>query len=51
MNQDQCMAKTYADAYWDHTDPARLYDKFGFKEAARHGERVVMKKSLEAGVN
>jgi GNAT superfamily N-acetyltransferase len=36
----------YAGAYWDFTGPARLYDKFGFVEVARQGERVVMRKSL-----
>ena len=37
----------YVGKYWDHTGPARLYEKFGFGEAARQGERVVMKKSLK----
>jgi GNAT superfamily N-acetyltransferase len=37
----------YAGEYWDHTGPAKLYEKFGFTEAARQGERVVMKKELK----
>ena len=40
----------YAGAYWDHTGPSRLYEKYGFIEAARQGERVVMRKYLEKGV-
>jgi len=38
----------YAGEYWDFTGPARLYEKFGFVETARQGERVVMKKNLLA---
>ena len=40
----------YAGAYWDHTGPSRLYEKYGFIETARQGERVVMRKYLEKGV-
>lgn len=36
----------YAGAYWDHTGPARLYEKHGFVEAARQDERVIMRKEL-----
>ena len=36
----------YAGKYWDYTGPVRLYEKFGFTEAARQGERVVMRKLL-----
>jgi GNAT superfamily N-acetyltransferase len=32
--------------YWDFTGPARLYEKSGFTEVARQGERVVMRKEL-----
>jgi len=37
----------YAGAYWDHTGPARLYEKFGFMEAARQNKKVVMRKELK----
>jgi GNAT superfamily N-acetyltransferase len=37
----------HAGAYWDHTGPARLYEKFGFVEAARQDTRVVMRKELK----
>jgi GNAT superfamily N-acetyltransferase len=36
----------YAGTCWDYTGPARLYEKFGFVEAARQNERVVMRKVL-----
>jgi len=36
----------YAGEYWDFTGPARLYEKFGFSEAARQGERIIMRKTL-----
>lgn len=36
----------HAGAYWDHTGPARLYEKYGFVEAARQKERVIMRKVL-----
>jgi len=36
----------YAGEYWDYTGPARLYEKFGFKEVARQGERIIMRKLL-----
>ena len=36
----------YAGKYWDHTGPARLYEKFGFVEVAKQGEKVVMRKEL-----
>jgi len=36
----------HAGKYWDHTGPARLYEKFGFVETARQGERVVMRKEF-----
>ena len=36
----------YAGKYWDHTGPTRLYEKFGFVEAAKQGEKVVMRKYL-----
>ena len=42
MNQDQCMAKKYAGAYWDHTDPTRMYDKFGFTEVLGTDEQVAL---------
>jgi len=38
----------YAGAYWDHTGPARLYEKFGFVEVARQDERIVMRKIVKA---
>ena len=38
--------KKYAGKYWDHTGPARLYEKFGFVEAAKQDEKVVMRKDL-----
>lgn len=37
----------YADKYWDYTGPARLYEKFGLVEAAKQGDRVVMRKELK----
>jgi len=37
----------YAGEYWDFTGPARLYEKFGFIEATRQGERVIMRKELK----
>jgi len=37
----------YAGEYWDYTGPARLYEKFGFTEAARLGERIVMRRILK----
>jgi GNAT superfamily N-acetyltransferase len=37
----------YAGVYWDHTGPARLYEKFGFVEKARQDNRVVMRKNLK----
>ena len=36
----------YAGKYWDHTGPARLYEKFGFVEAAKQDVKVVMRKEL-----
>jgi GNAT superfamily N-acetyltransferase len=39
----------YAGAYWDFTGPSRLYEKFGFIETTRQGERVVMRKILNEG--
>ena len=36
----------YAGKYWDHTGPARLYEKFGFVESSKQGELVVMEKEL-----
>jgi GNAT superfamily N-acetyltransferase len=36
----------YAGKYWDHTGPARLYEKFGFVEAAKKKKKVVMRKEL-----
>ena len=38
--------KKYAGKSWDYKGPARLYEKFGFTEAAAQGERVVMRKAL-----
>ncbi|MCL2060380.1 MAG: GNAT family N-acetyltransferase [Oscillospiraceae bacterium] len=37
----------YAGAYWDHTGPAHLYKKFGFVEAAKQNERIVMRKMFK----
>jgi len=37
----------HAGKYWDHTGPARLYEKSGFLEAAKQGERAVMRKQLK----
>ena len=36
----------YAGAYWDHTGPVHLYEKFGFVKAAKQNERVIMRKEL-----
>ena len=36
----------HAGQYWDHTGPAHLYEKFGFTEALKQGDRVVMRKIL-----
>jgi GNAT superfamily N-acetyltransferase len=38
--------KKYAGKYWDFTGPARLYEKFGFIEAASQGDQAVMRKIL-----
>lgn len=38
---------SHAGHYWDFTGPARLWQKFGFVEAARQGERAVMRKMLK----
>jgi len=37
----------YAGKYWDHTGPARLYEKFGFVESAKQGDKAVMRKELK----
>ncbi|MDR1689510.1 MAG: GNAT family N-acetyltransferase [Clostridiales bacterium] len=37
----------YTGEYWDHSGPARLYEKFGFKEAARKENRIIMRKELK----
>ena len=36
----------HAGKYWDHTGSARLYEKFGFAEAVKWGDRIVMRKML-----
>jgi len=38
--------KKHAGKFWDHTGPARLYEKFGFAEAEKHGDKVVMRKNI-----
>jgi len=35
-----------AGKYWDFTGPARLYEKYGFIEAIKQGEKIVMRKVL-----
>ncbi len=36
----------YAGAFWDYTGPAHLYEKYGFVEAVRQKEQIVMRKEL-----
>jgi len=31
---------------WDYTGPIRLYEKLGFVETSRSGDRIVMRKAL-----